>query len=52
MGDVGGIGVGSDIGGIGVGNDVGGIGIEGTSATPKWGTLVALGLKGCLCHWG
>ena len=51
MGDVGGIGVGSDIGGIGVGNDVGGIGIEGTSATPKWGTLVALGLKGCLWHW-
>ena len=44
-GGVGGIGVGSDIGGIGVGNDVGGIGIEGTSATPKWGTLVALGWK-------
>ena len=27
-----------------VGSDVGGIGAEGTSVSPTWGTLVALGL--------
>ena len=40
------------VGGIGVGSDVGSIGAEGTLMSPKWGRLVALGLKGHWWHWG